>query len=406
MSFVSTTTLIPLHRAAVHLEVDPYHFSQIYTSNRQFIPDCNDAWYQYGWQSSGKLSREGLALALRQAEDAVWSYLGWTALPAWHEEEVRPTPNYRTEMWSRYNSQGRAKSVRTQWGHVLETGKKTSALIDSPATVFSDPNGDGINELITITFATTVTDVEELHVYYPSKSGRDEWEIRPLISKAIAAGIATFTFPKYLIPLESLIVRPSSDDNPHIAIDGDVDANFLATVDVYRVYADPSEQVTYYFDPNVRCGTTPCADDTETGCLSIKDARLGLLNYTRADWDADTEAYTTKALNYPPMKLALYYRAGRLDQRQEYPYSQMNQSLERRIVFYALSLLDTELCGCSNTRNIWQDQTQDMSAVKPDGTRYVVPWGDLGNPLGNSRAAIHLWKYIQQIKISASPNPY
>lgn len=405
MSFVSTPTLIPLHRAAVHLGIDPWHFSQIYTSNRPFKPSCSDDWYQYDWQSQGKLSREDLAFALRQAEDMAWQYLNWSALPRWHEEEVMITPHYRVEMYNIRNAQDNAKSVTTQWGHVLEVGKKTSTYIDSPATVFSDPDGDGIDELVTISFVTTVTDEEELHVYYPDKDGRDEWEIRPLTTITIAAGTATITFPKYLVPLEELIIRPASDDEPHVALNGDDNTQFLVAVDVYRVYADTSQQATIYYSPDVDCSETTCAADSDTACLHIKNERLGILQYTRADWDEDAEAYTAGTLAAIPVKLKIYYRAGRLDSRQVFPELQMNQSLERMIVYFALSMLDTQLCGCANTSNIWQFMTQDMSLITDD-KRFVVPWGDLGNPLGTSRAAIRLWKYIHNIKVGTTPNPY
>ena len=46
MCFISTPTLIPLHRVATYLGIDPYHFSQIYTSERPFRTNCDDSWFQ------------------------------------------------------------------------------------------------------------------------------------------------------------------------------------------------------------------------------------------------------------------------------------------------------------------------------------------------------------------------
>lgn len=404
MAYADTPTLIPLDRLAWHLQIDPWHFNQIYTANRPTYPACDDMWFQHDWQGTGRISRESLALALKQAEDVVSTYLLWKPLPVWFEETHRFPVHYRTELVADYNATGKPKSVISDWGFVFETGAKGSTLIDTPATVFSDEDGDGTNDTITVTVATTVTDEEELRVYYPSKSGRDEWEIRPLTDVSIAGGVATITFPKYLIPLESLIEAPPTPTDPHIGIDGDDDSNFLREVDVYRVYSDVSDQATFYY-PNTGCTNPPCDDATDTGCLSVRDGRLGILAFDRATWDADSEAYTQAYFSSTPERIGIKYRAGKRDLSLRWPTKQMDRTLERMISFYALSLLDTEICGCSNTRNIWEYMTRDLGAEKPDSTSYTVPWAQLGNPLGTTYAAIRLWTHIQPMRIGKSPNP-
>lgn len=398
MARASTATLIPLDRVAKLLQIDPYHFNSIYTAARPLIANCDDGWYQYGWQASGKVSREEVAQALRQAEDTVISYLGWSFLPQWFSEDHVLPRHYRPELQSYYGAAGKARSVMANWGYVIETGSRQSDLVASPATSISIVD----DETVTITFATTVTESEELRVYYPNKNGRDEWEIRPLSSIAIASGTATITFPKYLIALEALLEEPADPDDPHIAINGDNNANFLTTVDVYHVYTNPATQITFYYDSADTCTTTPCESTTETGCLSIKDSRLGLLQYVRADWDDDTLAYTNASFIAEPTKATIYYRAGWRDMRLEYPtWQQVDPNLERRIVFYALSLLDRELCGCTNTRNIWQYMSEDMAKVTPERS-YVFPWDLTGNPFGTSRAAVQLWKYVHPLRLSQS----
>lgn len=398
MARASTDTIIPLDRIAVHLQIDPYHFNGITSQTRRNAKYCDDIWYQHDFQSSGKLSREGLALALRQAEDVTITHLKYFPLPQWVEEEVVLPTHYRTELYSLRNAQARAKSLTASHGYVQEVGRKTSTYIDTPATVFSDPNGDGFNELITITFATSVTEEEELHVYYPSKDGRDEWEIRPLTSIAIAGGVATITFQKYLIPLENLVEEVPSFDDPHIQIDGDDDTNFLQTVDVYRVYSDPAQQVTFYSDPSYDCATPPCDPSTLTGCLFVRDKRRGILAYQPATYDEDSAAYTSANFTFVPQKAIIYYKAGLKDDRQKYPEVMMDTALERMIAFYALSLLDTELCGCDNTREIWQYMTLDRARISREES-YNILWNDLSNPLGTTTAALLLWKHIQYINL-------
>ena len=399
MARSDTITLIPLDRAAIHLGVSPWHFNGIYWVDHPYKDSCPDDWYQHNWQSVGKLSREALAQALAQAERQTEDFLHWSPIPRWRTEEIRLSGYYKTEFFNTLNSQHKYKSTLSKWGYVFELGVQAKTYIDTPATVFSDPDGDLFNELITITFATTVTDEEELHVYYPGKTGNDRWEIRPLISATILAGVATITFPKYLIVLEDLLNKIPSPDTPQIGVNGADDTNFLTEVDVYRVYTDVSDQATFYYEP-AGC-TADCDYDTFTGCLFIRDERLGMLAYSPATWSATTGAYTLGGFNYIPSKVKINYRAGWRDTTMIMPTRDMNETYERLIVYYALSLLDTELCGCDNTRNIWQHMTRDLSK-NADGVSYNMPWNKMGNPFGQSFAALRLWEAIQPLKINRS----
>ncbi len=398
-----TVTIIPLDRAARHLGVDLFHFNGIYGTYAPKYPSCDDFWLQHNWASAGQLSRESLAYALRQAEDVVCEHLHWSPIPRWYEEEVVLTQYYKVETWGYLNSRFQPKSLTTRWGMLIEPGRRASTFIGSPVIVWVDNDGDTFTEIAQITFATTVTEEQELHVYYPDKGGEDSWEIRPLNSITIAGGVATIEFHRSLIPLEDLVEKIPTDDNPHVGINGDDDANFLADVDVYRVYTDTSQQITFYYDPSLSCTTVPCNVPTETGCAYIRDARRGIVAYQRADWNVTTSSFDSASWDFgPPAKAVVYYRAGKQDSRQLYPAIQMDEALERMIVFYALSLLDTELCGCDNTKNIWQYQTRDLARIT-DSERYVMSWNALDNPLGTTFAAMRLWKHIQPLRLAPAP---
>jgi hypothetical protein len=404
MARADTPTMIPLDRVAYHLQLDPLHFNGITSALRRNAFACSDTWYQHDWQSSGKLSRESISTALRQAEDMVSQHLQWTPIPQWVEEEVQLPVYYKTEWNSFRNAQGRSKSITTSRGFVQEVGRKASTLIGNTATVFSDADGDGFDETVTITIATTVTEADELHLYYPGQSGYDDWEIRPVDSITLAAGVATIIFQKYLIPLWTLVEQVPVEGDAHILIDGDDNANFLQSVDVYRVYSDPSQQITFTYDPSSDlCGGVPCEVNTDTGCLFIRNTRLGILAYSRADWNATTEAYTSAYFSSIPIKGTIYYRAGKRDTRTRFPNRQMDQNLERLLVFYALSLVDSELCGCCNQRNTWGHLTQDLTLISRDES-HAINWEDLRCPLGVTPVALALWKYIQNIRLTKSQN--
>lgn len=166
------------------------------------------------------------------------------------------------------------------------------------------------------------------------------------------------------------------------------------------MYTDVSDQATFYYEPTSYC-SSGCDLSTATGCLFIRDARLGTVAYSPATWSATDEAYTLQSFSYIPTKVTINYRAGWRDTSLTFPTRQMNQTYERLIVYYALSLLDTELCGCDNTRNIWQYMTRDLSRNDSNGS-FVVPWNKLGNPFGTAFSAIRLWEAIQPLKINRS----
>ena len=102
MAWATTKTIIPLDRVAVHLGIDPYHFNCIETSTRRPTKACDDGWFQYDYQATGRLSRESLALALKQAERLTQDHLGYAPIPVWvMDEPIALTVHYGVE-WYNY----------------------------------------------------------------------------------------------------------------------------------------------------------------------------------------------------------------------------------------------------------------------------------------------------------------
>ena len=319
------------------------------------------------------------------------------------------------------NIRHRSKSITARKGYIIEGGSKAKSILAAKTTItYSDEDNDDYFETALITVTTTLTDREELHVYFPDRLGADIWEVRPVsVSLAgeyildgngnflldvfgdfivTAAGTATITFRREMVPLSTLW-QTAPSDTVKIAINGEVDANFLTTVDVYRVYNDPSDQLTFHSESSCyNCGGTGCAscdDYTETGCLQVRDRRNGSFRYLRADWDADTEAFTPVAYdNYlEPERIRINYRSGRVDSDLTYPHFQMSPQWERAILYYALTLLDTELSGCSNFKRIWEHQRTDIAESRKDRS-FTVSQSIIENPLGTTRAGINLWRMI------------
>lgn len=398
-------TLIPLDRAAHILGIDPFHFNSIVTLMRPENPSCDDVWLKSAWQRYGQASRDDLAMSLKTAEELVTKYLGFSPAPRWFEDEDKvPDRPFAVEFtnYRSINSRGKHKSVRANSGYVIEFGKRAKTLIEEKsAVIYSDCDGDGYRELATVAVETTVTEPQEIRLYYTGENGADAWEIRP-IKVSIETGTATITFPKYLVPLaEKWVIGPTSDDPRWRAIDGDVESNFIETLDVYRVYTDPSEQATFYHNAALCVGDDEDGDGFITGeaRLKLRDARLGIVSYEPAAWDADTSAFTARCSSYPdPDRILISYRAGLRSNDVVQPLIQMDALWERAIVYYALTLLDRASNICDNTQNIYEHMSEDL-ALSENTRSYSLSFKDMQNPLGTTRAAIKLWRMIEQYRL-------
>jgi hypothetical protein len=405
-------TMIPLDRAAKIIGIDPYHFNSITTLRRPETNACDDIWFQTSDQRVGQLSRDDLAIALKQAETIVSNYLGYFLIPQWiqNEEQIVTKP-YSPELFNftGRNSRGQPKSVVTSKGYVIEGGVKAKTLIlAGAAVVYSDANSDGFDELATVSVVTSVTEPQEIHVFFPGKSGSDKWEIKP-ITVSISGGTATITFPKYLSPNPNLWTNEPLEGDILRTINGDSNSNFLSTLDVYRVYNDPSNQAVLYCE-GCSCdscggsGCVVCGWTTNSGCIRVRDSRRGIITYTAAVWNSGTLSFDSLAdcCWSEPDKLYINYRSGIRNYDLDQPDLQMAPAFERMIVYYALTLIDREMNGCENSRNIWKHQNEDLAKSESSSSgsvSYSLTGRMASNPLGTKRAAINLWRALEQNRL-------
>lgn len=399
MARAKTITQIPLDRVAEVLGLDPLHFNSIVSARRPERFTCDDMWYQHDWQQNGRVSRETLAMVLRQAEDTVASYLGYYLLPKWIVDEQIAIPKpFVQERYSpdSLTARGRYKTLKTKWGYVLYGGVRTKEFVARASIVYSDADGDGYKEVATVTLPTTITDPEEICLYYPGEDGADEWEIRPINVRIDAiTSIATITFWRHQVARPELLEKAPAPDDDVLNIDGDDDANFLTEVDVYRVWRDPSRQVVFKTE-NCRCNTQTCGHYEQTGCLTVRNERLGLVALSPARWDAEQQTFIPTCFcgcGEPDYAL-VSYRAGLRDLSEKQPTKQMTRQWEYALIHYALTLLDDEVCGCDNFNRIISYNREDLASSGPDRNTHILSMRDLDCPLGTTRAAIRLWKMI------------
>lgn len=398
MARATTPTWLPLDRWAEIIGLDPLHFNGVITALR---PDraCNsgeDIWMQWAYQDASKISREDLAEAIRDAEQQIANYIGYSLLPDWVIDERRETvrPALRELYSGGLNVRWMGKSVNANRGYVIAGGQKARTVISAGAAIVrSDADGDGYNELCTVTVASSV-DVEEVRVYFPGESGADEWEIRP-VKVAASGGNLTITFKIWQVPLPDLW-----DALNATGIDGDVGASFVTTVDVYRVYNDPQSQLQLLWEGG-GCGScSACTFGAQAGCLHVRNPRLGTVVYEPAEWDAAAGSFNAAefAVCREPERLRLWYYGGwrweTSDPRKRATVD-MDPFWEKAVAYYAAALLMREVCSCNNTEKFLDWWREDLARVGAE-VSYQNDEAVLSNPFGTRRGGVYAWERCNQ----------
>ena len=411
MARAITKTRLSLDRWAEILGIDPRHFNQV-TTPAHTVSLCSTVWKQYAWQENNQVGREDVALAIATAEEMFESEVRYTLLPDWQVDERAHLPKPGIPGVLSVNSldaRGFPHTIRTLFAHLVSGGIEAKTLIlASVGVTYTDEDGDTYPETATITFATTVTDPEELAVYFPGEAGRDEWEIRPLNdpltrrrSVTIVAGVATIVMAR-----EQLVDPDLWNALSPEAVDGNVDANFLSTVDVYRHFNDPQQAVTLMWSPRPNlcgCGTSTCptcAHSTQTGCLIVDDFRTGSFHFRPATWNATTEQFDSAsfAVGRNPDNARLWYYAGFRDMSKIAPNLEMEGQLERAITYLSLTLMRRAVCGCNNIETLFKQMNLDLalnSSTAAASQSFQLSDRTLLNPWGTKQGAMLAWQVAQ-----------
>lgn len=409
MARATTKTWLPLDTWAAIMGLNPLHFNGLVSSTMFPATVCGQPWKQFAWQDADKISREDLAEVIRSAELQIAGELGYNLIPDWTIAErvstVRPADPMLYNA-NALNIRGQRASIQAEKAHIISGGKLVKSLITAATAITrTDSNGDGYDDVMTIAVTTTITDADEIKVYYPGESGADEWEIRPLKTVTFSGGVATITFNAWQL------VDP--DEQSKIATDGDAQGlaaetagNYLTTADVYRVYNDPQSQVQFLWEGigNVfaacSCGGANCSTcgfDAQDGCLMVRDERLGILSYAAATWDSDDEEFDVTALSVGrnPDQLRLWYYSGWRDLSLDTPNKTMDRHWQLAVAFYAASLLDRSTCGCNNFEaqiNFWR---RDKSRSGGD-LGFTISPHQLDNPFGTTEGAHYALRRVDE----------
>lgn len=389
--------------------INPLHLNQVQlTSIQKLGGKCTQAWFQYEWQDIDRVGRELVGRSILEAEAELEEYLGFRLMPSWEADEwIKAERPYYKELIGvgLGDVRGFRQIVVPRHQRLIAPGIRASSLADSACVItWSDADADGYKETGTILVNTTVTEPCELRVYYPGKNGADIWEIRPITVVSIAAGVATITFRRELTVKESL-----QEPMVPTAVDGTSDGNFLATVDVYRVYNDTTTQATLVWEPigSCDCGSLgcSCAYSVQTACLVRRgDERLGVWAYQPATWDAEEEIWSsqTQSVCRWPDAVRLWYYGGYQSSVASCPRNTMDQRMAQAVAYLACSKLDRPFCEAVPH---FIDTLRDDLALtqsRMQGRFYQVSSSDLNCPFGTTRGAILAWRMIKAGNLSVA----
>lgn len=350
---------------------------------------------------SDYIGRDTVANAIQQAEQEISKEAGFNLMPEWTMEERLPYPRPALpEVYgSGLNPRWQMKSVEAERGHLLYGGIRAKSLISANAIIVrTDTDGDGYAETCTVTAPVTITDTNEIHIYYPNQGGVDEWEVRP-IKVSISGGFATITFKAWQVVSQSDL--EALDPQP---IDADLVASYVTLVDVYRVYNDPSKQVEFLWegDPICDCSCTACQLGTQDGCFILRDTRLGFVVPSPATWDAATSAFVSTEWSAcrEPDQIRLYYKSGFKDTSLPRPYSEISNYWKFAIAVFAVSKFERAVCGGSNVTQFVEKWRRDAAFSSQQEGGFTVTAEQASNRLGTSLGALYAWRRVQQSRIN------
>lgn len=401
-----TLTKLPLDRWAAIVGIHPAHFNGVYFGDSAGL--CQQPWLQHPWQASDRIGREEVAIAIAQAEADLEGYLGYRLLPSWEVDEWTPTTRpVRKDLvnLSGTDLRGFPSAVAADWGYMVSGGIRQQSLItEGVAVAYTDSDGDDYDEVATalVTLPSGVPGCE-VHLYYPGEAGADEWEIRPIaVDDSVTPAVVTFRREQAVLATLQPDYFPPAEDSHLRGVDGADDANFLTTIDAYRVYNDPQTQVTFLWEPfGIGCsscdtGCNLCAYSAQTGCLMLRDKpRLSIVSLRPGSWNAttlefDSESWTVGRL---PEFARLYYYAGWRDKKLSCPTIRMDPEWERIVAYYAAALLDRPICECNNIKAWVQHWQRDLAIPGADDALRASD-ADLDNPFGTRRGAVWAWKRV------------
>jgi len=420
---------ISLERWRQIMGFNPYHFWGQANTIVPVTSNCNTIVREFSWQNADAVGREDIREAIRAAGHRLKEYLGYR-IGTYYVEKVVPYPRpvqVGLQYGAAIDAMGRTLAVNVGEGYLQAVGVRARTLLGSPSVVYSDANGDGVNDTATITQATTVTDVSEIAVYFvaadrlDSEAVGEKWRIEPA-KVTITAGVATIICPSWImarpVKLQGVVTEAIDPADTTLATN-----NFAQTVEVYRLFTDPDGITTdtsqavllWESDPPLWCSSIsdssvvfdtarhdPAAVGLAIGRASIRNKRLGEIAPAMVVYNATQEKFTAVNWNEykQPKSVILRYLAGaeRREVESQITYGGNWDTIVARL---AAAELSRGICACDGANQpIYRWQFDRSRAAGANDEQYRISERDLNNPWGTSAGAIYAWKQVENLMIT------
>lgn len=347
------TSCVPLPRYAELMEINENAFFGL--NDGTGSEPCDHIWTH--------AERKRIARYLHEAQEEIEQVTGYPLCPTWFENEAQPY----------------GYPVHAKWMKVLQCGFKNSSIVAAASVVSYTTDPAVIGPV-----ATTVTDVDEIRVYYPGTT----IEIAPS-SVIIAGGNVTITIPW------ARLVAPIHFENPADGWDYDdippsASTPYTTTVDVKREYLDDSIQAGLIWPHHssagcdcdcAECGGT-CGEYSVNACMYIRDAETGAIDVLEAAHDVTTgwtANCSTCYCEYPSI-IRLNYQAG---------LAEITTQMEEAVIRLAHAKMSYAPCGCSTIQDTWARDHKEIENPSPEQT--MCPFGTLSG-------AWFAWRQVQMAK--------
>lgn len=415
------TPLLPIETLRQQIGYNRWHFWQLTNTTVPITSSCNGLIFEYSEQDTDAAGRSQVREAIEIAEAKLKDHLLYRVAPQYAEETIAyPRPfDTRLHYRSVIDRDGRWLSVQLPEGYIQALGIETLTLqgtvsVGGGTLVYSDLDSDGLQEAFTATIATTVTDPEEIAIYFASgdrldgESASERWRIQP-VRVSISGGIATIRGNRYQLVRPILYEGVNKD-----GLNPDTAANFVTSLEVYRRYTNPngttietSQAVLIWETPPwpswACCGGSSSNSSTDPAAIAmavaragIRDAKNGIVTIGQSVYDTDSATWYSVRWDgcRQPDRVIVRYLAG-------YPLEngQMASQWRPTVARMGAAELQPRIQACDvGSHWLWRWQFDLSRAAGANDEQYQISQEDLNNPFGTKAGQVDAWKRVKSLR--------
>lgn len=411
------TNILPLETFRQQFSYHPWHWWGL-TSAALFpvSDDCASLVYQYAWQANDSAGREDVLQAIESAEKRLREQLRYNPAPHYVTETLN-IPRFfdgRLDRLQYTGADGRWLELQLGEGKVQAVGTETRTLIGTVTTagaslVFSDADGDGLNDTFTATIATTVTSVSEIEVMFVSgdrwtgEAAGDKWAVKP-VNVTISGGTATIKGRIWQI------VRPVLYESGN-AVDPATTSNYAASLEIYRHYCKTDGQTSddaqavliwetrpypFYYttgSPTIQNSADPAAYGTALARVALRDVERGIVGFGEAVYDTTSAQWIAMGkIRYPPDRIIIRYLAGdALDSA-----GHVQDKWAKIVSRFAAAELGKRVCSCNSAnRMIYEQQIDRAFGGDARVEKFTMTPDDQLSPFGYKEGQLYAWRAVR-----------